>query len=55
MRSKFYDNELTVTCLFNHVKLLSEMDKQMIDLKAIKSKNLELEKKASEMSNQHRK
>lgn len=36
MRSQFYDNELTVTALFNHIKLISEMNKDIGDLTRLK-------------------
>lgn len=29
MRGKIYDNELTITALYNHVKLLFEMNREL--------------------------
>lgn len=42
MRVKFYDNELTITCLFNHIKLVYEMNRDITDGNAIKAKIGEL-------------
>jgi hypothetical protein len=36
MRGQFYDNELTITALYNHIKLIHEMNKDIGDLKQIK-------------------
>lgn len=55
MRVKFYDNELTITCLFNHIKLVYEMNRDITDGNAIKAKIGELQKKMQEMNSQHRK
>lgn len=55
MRSKFYDNELTVTCLFNHVKLVAEMNRDMEDVKGLKAKIADAEKKIADMGTLHRK
>lgn len=29
MRGKLYDNELTITALYNHIKLIWEMNRQL--------------------------
>lgn len=29
MRTKYYDNELTITVLYNHIKTIYELNKQM--------------------------
>jgi hypothetical protein len=29
MRSKYYDNELTITALYNHIKLIYEMNREL--------------------------
>lgn len=36
MRGRFFDNELTITALFNHIKLISEMNREIGDLDQIK-------------------
>lgn len=36
MRGQYYDNELTITALHNHIKLIHEINSNMIDLKAFK-------------------
>lgn len=38
MRVQFYDNELTITALFNHIKLISEMNRDIFDLSKMKEK-----------------
>lgn len=55
MRAKFYDNQLTVTCLFNHIKLVSEMNRELNDSNAFKAKVTELQAKIAEINGQHRK
>ena len=55
MRAKFYDNQLTVTCLFNHIKLVSEMNRQLNDSNAFKAKVTELQAKIADLNAQHRK
>lgn len=55
MRMKFYDNELTITCLFNHVKLVAEMNRQLKDINPLKSRISQLENKINEINVQHRK
>lgn len=55
MRAKFYDNQLTVTCLFNHIKLVSEMNRELNDSNAFKGKVSDLEAKIAELNAQHRK
>ena len=36
MRTQFYDNQLTITALYNHVKLISEMNRDLGDLGKMK-------------------
>ena len=55
MRSKYYDNQLTVTCLYNHVKFISEMNRQIGDINALKTKVAELDKKLADANTLHRK
>ena len=38
MRLKFYDNELLTIALFNHIKLIHEMDSDLLELKGVKER-----------------
>lgn len=36
MRLQFYDNELTVTALYNHIRLISELNRDLGDITKLK-------------------
>jgi hypothetical protein len=55
MRGKIYDNELTVTCLYNHIRMISEMNRDLTEANSFKDKCTDLEKKLGELKSQHRK
>ncbi len=38
MRGQLYDNELTITALFNHIKLVAEMNRDINELAKMKEK-----------------
>ncbi len=42
MRGKYYDNELTITCLYNHIKLINEINHQLIEQTNLNAKNAHL-------------
>lgn len=40
MRGKMFDSELAITALYNHVKLVSEMNSEINSLKPIKQNSI---------------
>ncbi len=48
MRSKIFDNELTITCLHNHIRMISEINQEAVDSNTIKQKCAELEKQLAD-------
>ena len=49
-----YDNELTVTCLFNHIKLVAEMNRELDAIETYKSKCSDYEQRISFLSTKYR-
>lgn len=48
MRGKFYDNELTITALYNHIKLVSEMNRDLEERETLRKDKEEISKKMHE-------
>ena len=53
MRSKYYDNEITITVLYNHIKLVYEMNRELEERDKLKNEKTTLTKRMQEMKTQH--
>lgn len=45
MRGRYYDNELTITCLYNHIKLVHEMNRELAEREVLRKEKDEAVKK----------
>lgn len=45
MKSTYYDNELTITCLFNHMKNMYEMNRDLGEIVVLKAEIETLQQK----------
>jgi hypothetical protein len=55
MWNTYYDNELTITCLYNHMKNLYELNRDLSQIDLLKGQNEELEKRIIETNVQKQK
>ena len=53
MRNKYYDNEITITALYNHVKLIFEMNRYLEERDSLRNEKAELSKKLYEQRTEH--
>lgn len=53
MRDTYYDNELTITCLFNHMKNMYEMNRDLGEIVKLKAEIERLERKIIDNNMKH--
>jgi predicted transcriptional regulator len=48
MRGRYYDNELTITALYNHIKLISELNRELDEREVLRKEKNEAVRKLHE-------
>jgi predicted transcriptional regulator len=53
MRSRYYDNELTITALYNHIKLIAELTRDLEEREVLRKEKNEAVRKLHEQTREH--